>query len=33
MEALPAMKAWMADALAEHDFYVPDEPYRERPAK
>ncbi len=26
--ALPAMKAWIADALAEHDFVPMDEPYR-----
>ena len=26
--ALPAVRAWMEDALAEHDFVVFDEPYR-----
>jgi glutathione S-transferase len=26
--ALPAFRAWEADALAEHDFIVEDEPYR-----
>jgi glutathione S-transferase len=26
--ALPAVKAWMEDALAEHDFVPFDEPYR-----
>lgn len=31
MEALPAMKAWMQDALAEHDFFPEDEPFREKP--
>jgi glutathione S-transferase len=25
---LPGVKAWTADALAEHDFVVADEPYR-----
>jgi glutathione S-transferase len=28
---LPAMKAWLADAAAENDFYPPDEPYRLAP--
>ena len=32
MDALPAMRAWMTDALAEHDFFDEDEPYRDRPA-
>jgi glutathione S-transferase len=27
--ALPAVKAWVADALAEHDFVPFDEPYRQ----
>jgi glutathione S-transferase len=27
--ALPAMQAWTADALAEHDFIADDEPYRQ----
>ncbi len=31
IEALPAMKEWMAAARAENDYYVPDEQYRERP--
>ena len=30
MFALPAFRAWEADALAEHDFIVEDEPYRQR---
>jgi glutathione S-transferase len=30
MLALPAFAAWTADALAEHDFVVEDEPYRTR---
>ncbi|MEW6703372.1 MAG: glutathione S-transferase family protein [Pseudomonadota bacterium] len=29
---LPAMQAWVADALAEHDFLDFDEPYRTAPA-
>jgi glutathione S-transferase len=29
--ALPAMQAWVRDALAEHDFVAYDEPYRKRP--
>jgi glutathione S-transferase len=33
IDGLPAMRAWMTAALAEHDFFVPDEPYRERPAR
>ncbi len=28
--ALPAMQAWVADALAEHDWLEEDEPYRSR---
>ena len=28
--ALPAFQQWLADALAEHDFIVDDEPYRQR---
>jgi glutathione S-transferase len=28
---LPAMQAWVAEALAEHDFLVEDEPYRRHP--
>jgi glutathione S-transferase len=31
IDALPAMKEWVAEALAEHDFYADDEPYREGP--
>jgi glutathione S-transferase len=31
IHALPAMQAWTRDALAEHDFLVEDEPYRQRP--
>jgi glutathione S-transferase len=31
LESLPAMRAWLADALAEHDFIEIDEPYRARP--
>ncbi|MDB4982169.1 MAG: gst [Myxococcales bacterium] len=31
IEALPAMKDWMTAALAEDDYYAPDEQYRERP--
>ncbi|HEY1104160.1 MAG TPA: glutathione S-transferase family protein [Burkholderiaceae bacterium] len=30
--ALPGVAAWMADALAEHDFIAFDEPYRSAPA-
>ena len=30
VHALPAMQAWTADALAEHDFIDFDEPYRAR---
>jgi glutathione S-transferase len=29
--ALPATQEWQALARAEHDWYAPDEPYRERP--
>jgi glutathione S-transferase len=29
--ALPAMQAWVRDALAEHDFIQFDEPYRSKP--
>jgi len=29
---LPAVRAWEADALAEHDFVAFDEPYRQAPA-
>jgi glutathione S-transferase len=32
IDALPAMKEWVAAARAENDFYAPDEPYRERPS-
>jgi len=28
VEALPGVKAWIDDALAEHDFVAFDEPYR-----
>ena len=31
VSALPGVKAWIADALAEHDFIDFDEPYRSRP--
>jgi glutathione S-transferase len=31
VDGLPAMKEWMAAALAEHDFVISDEPYREPP--
>ncbi|HEX6707507.1 MAG TPA: glutathione S-transferase family protein [Albitalea sp.] len=31
MHALPAMQAWIRDALAEHDFIDFDEPYRTKP--
>jgi glutathione S-transferase len=31
IDALPAMRAWVAAGLAEHDFVAMDEPYRERP--
>jgi len=31
MDALPAMRAWVAAALAEHEFVEMDEPYREPP--
>jgi len=31
MDALPAMRAWMTAALAEHDFVEMDEPYRASP--
>jgi glutathione S-transferase len=30
--ALPAMQAWVAEALAEHEFLSEDEPYRTSPA-
>ena len=33
MDALPAMRAWVTTGLAEHDFVVVDEPYREPPAR
>lgn len=33
IEATQSMKEWREGALAEHDFYVPDEPYREKPVK
>jgi glutathione S-transferase len=29
--ALPAVRRWVADALAENDFLDFDEPYRRRP--
>jgi len=32
MEALPALKEWVAEARTEHDFYAADEPYRDHPA-
>ena len=32
MDALPAMHAWVAAALVEHDFVEIDEPYRARPS-
>jgi glutathione S-transferase len=32
LEAVPAVAAWMADARAEHDFIVEDEPYRTGPS-
>jgi glutathione S-transferase len=32
IEATSSMKEWREGALAEHDFYVPDEPYREKPS-
>jgi glutathione S-transferase len=28
IHALPAMQAWVKEALAEHDFIEHDEPYR-----
>ena len=31
MLALPAMQAWIKDALNEHDFIAEDEPYRTKP--
>lgn len=31
IDALPAMQEWMTAARAEHDFYLPDEPFRDRP--
>ena len=31
LRALPAFARWTAEALAEHDFVVEDEPYRPRP--
>jgi glutathione S-transferase len=31
IDALPSMKEWMAAALAEDDFYLPDEQYRDHP--
>lgn len=31
VRALPAVQAWIADALAEHDFVPMDEPYRTQP--
>jgi glutathione S-transferase len=30
MDALPAMRAWVSEALTEHDYVKIDEPYRER---
>ena len=30
VDALPAMRAWMAAALGEHDYVAMDEPYRDR---
>ena len=32
IQALPAMQAWTAAALAEHDWVADDEPYRTKPA-
>jgi glutathione S-transferase len=31
IDALPVMQEWVTAARAEHDFYAPDEPFRERP--
>jgi glutathione S-transferase len=31
IDGLPAMRRWMDAALAEHDFYAEDEPYRDPP--
>ncbi len=31
VDALPAMRAWMAEALIEKDYVEMDEPYRDRP--
>jgi glutathione S-transferase len=31
LDALPAMRDWVKAARAEHDYYAPDEPFRERP--
>jgi glutathione S-transferase len=31
VDALPAMRAWMTTALAEHDYVAMDEPYRDPP--
>jgi glutathione S-transferase len=33
IDELPAMRAWMKAALAEHDFVEEDEPYRESPGR
>ncbi|HEY7372650.1 MAG TPA: glutathione S-transferase family protein [Polyangia bacterium] len=33
IDALPAMRDWMAAALAEHDYFGEDEPYRAPPAR
>jgi glutathione S-transferase len=33
IEALPAMKDWMAAARAENDYYAPDEQYRDAPER
>jgi glutathione S-transferase len=31
IDALPSMREWMTEAIAEHDYYAPDEPFREPP--
>ena len=31
--ALPSVQAWVADALAEHEFLAADEPYRSAPSR
>jgi glutathione S-transferase len=32
IDALPSMREWMSAALAENDWYTPDESYRDKPA-